>query len=234
MEAQLKLVAGLISILVLGTTTAYVVDGDIGTSLRFLFGSVLALLAGLGTRGASYQGNYLLGLVLGATLGGLAWLVLPEAVKLGPSWTLSAIAWSLLLFAIGFLFAKRGNAEPGSNNQLNAADGSTDHFKPYAMPEELLGEEMTLEEALVRYHGLSESPTRSGDAWRRIIQSFSPGDKIRTFNLGYRSGVVHLRDGLVIERVTLIYSQPVRKESPTNVKRRVAGLFRNPANRRRN
>lgn len=226
--------AGLISILVLGTTTAYVVDGDIGTSLRFLFGSVLALLAGLGTRGASYQGNYLLGLVLGATLGGLAWLVLPEAVKLGPSWTLSAIAWSLLLFAIGLLLAKRRGAVPGTNNNLSTAEGSTDHFKPYVMPEELLGDELPLEEALARYHGLSERPTRSGEAWRRIIQSFSPGDKIRTFDLGYRSGLVHLREGLVIERVTLIYSQTVREESPAKVGSRVARLFRNPADRRRN
>ena len=111
----MKIIAGLWMLVVLGTSIAYGVNASIFDAVRFLLGSFLALGAGLGVRGASHVASSFswVGLVLGAALCLISWLVLPSPLRLGPAILLPSYIWIAICAVIGLLFFRPEDIERG-------------------------------------------------------------------------------------------------------------------------
>lgn len=109
----MKILAGLWLIVVIGATVA--AAGQVGVVLaaRVLLGSFLAISAGLGAKGAFYQGGFLVGVLLAAVVAGLSWLVLPTSLRLGPALWVPSHAWILTSVIIGFLLGRGSDSERG-------------------------------------------------------------------------------------------------------------------------
>lgn len=91
--------------MVLGTSLAYGANASIFDALRFLLGSFLASGAGLAARGTSHvtSSASCVGLILGAALCLLSWLVLQSPLRLGPEISLPSYIWIGVCAVIGFL-----------------------------------------------------------------------------------------------------------------------------------
>lgn len=111
----MKIIAGLWMLVVLGTSIAYGANSSIFDSLRFLLGSFLASGAGLGVRGASHVASSFswVGLILGAALCLISWVVLPSPLRLGPAILLPSYIWIAISAVIGLLFFRPDDVDRG-------------------------------------------------------------------------------------------------------------------------